>query len=143
MATEPSTDPRPITTYLAAQVLSIPLAGVVAWSLYSTGAPVWLAVIPWLLLSAYLSRKRQPLVAIAVGLQVGAVVLLVVPLLPYVRELRAGASVTAVDIATGFIGPAAVFALGGAVAYLAGTFLKRRAKRKRARRARKVARVQG
>lgn len=141
MVPERNTEPRPITTYLASQVLAIPLAGVIAWSLHSTGTPVWIAVFPWLLLSAYLSRKPQPLVAIAVGLQVGAVVLLVVPLLPHLEELRAGSSVTAVDIATGFIGPAAVFALVGAVAYFTGTLLKRRARRKRARRARKAARV--
>lgn len=128
-------------TYLASQTLAVPIAGVVARSLLSTGAPVWIAIFPWLGLSAYLTRKRQPLVATAVGFQVGAVVLLLVPLLPYLQELRAGSNVTAIDIATGFIGPVTVFALVGAVAYLAGTLLKRRARRKQTRRARTAVRV--
>ncbi|MFQ3319730.1 MAG: hypothetical protein ACI8UR_001204 [Natronomonas sp.] len=137
MATAPSSVDRPVTVYVTAQLLCIPLALLVAWELVSAGLPPWGAVACWLALSAYLSRKRLPSGVLGAGLQLGAVITVLAPLVPYLVAAVEGANVTAVDIATELFGPALAFTVFAAFAYAVGLFLKRRARRKLTRQARK------
>lgn len=126
-----------MSVYLTAQVLGIVFAVLVGWELLAASVPVWGAVLAWLSLSAYLSRKRLPSEALGSGLQFGAVAAALAPIVPYALAAVDGAGVDPVAIATDLFGPTLLFFVLAAIAYVSGLLLKRRARRKLTRRARK------
>lgn len=128
---------RPITVYVTAQALAIVLAGGIAWALAAAGAPVWGAVVGWLGFAAYLSRKRLPSEAVGSALQFAAVIAILAPTAPYLPALVGGSDLSAVAFARAAFGPALVFVLVGGFAYGAGIMLKRRARQKLTKRARR------
>jgi hypothetical protein len=128
---------RPMTVYVTAQVLALALAGALAWTLTATDAPVWGAAVGWFCLSVYLSRKRLPSEALGSALQFGAVLALLAPVAPHLPTLVDGGRFSAVDFARAAFGPTLVFVVFGGVAYGGGVLLKRRARRKLTKRARK------
>lgn len=137
MSTATQNGGRPLTVYLTAQVAGALFAIGAGWALLLADAPVWGALAPWLLVSAYLSRKRLPSEALGSALQLGAVVAIMAPLAPYVPALFDGAEVSSVTIAKELFGPALVFVLIAGLAYAVGILLKRRARRKLTKRSRK------
>jgi len=126
-----------VTVYLTAQVVGVLFAVGVAYALLSVDVPVWGAAGFWLAVSVYLSRKRLPSEALGTGLQFGAVVAVLVPPAPYVGAAVEGAAPDAVTVAREMFGPALLFLVFAAFAYVVGLLLKRRAKRKLTKRARK------
>ncbi|QLD87221.1 hypothetical protein HWV23_16320 [Natronomonas halophila] len=128
---------RPMTVYVTAQVLAVALAGGIAWALAAAGAPVWGAVVGWVGFAAYLSRKRLPSEAMGAALQFGAALVVLAPAAPYLPALVDGADLSPVGFATKAFGPALVFVLFSGIAYGCGVLLKRRARRKLAKRARR------
>lgn len=128
---------RPVTVYLAAQVAGVAFALAVGWLLLEAGVSAWSAVGCWLLVSAYLSRKRLPSEAVGSALHIGAVVALIAPLTPYLPAIVEGAALSPVAVASDLFGPALIVVVLAAGAYVAGHLLKRRARRKLTRRARK------
>jgi hypothetical protein len=128
---------RPLTVYVTAQFLAVVLAGGIAWALTTVGAPVWGAAVGWFGFAAYLSRKRLPSEAVGAALQFGAVLAVLLPAAPYAVAYIEGANVSIVGFAREAFGPALVFVLFGGVAYGAGILLKRRARRKLTKRARR------
>jgi hypothetical protein len=105
--------------------------------LTTVGAPVWGAAVGWFGFAAYLSRKRLPSEAVGAALQFGAVLAVLLPAAPYAVAYIEGANVSIVGFAREAFGPALVFVLFGGVAYGAGILLKRRARRKLTKRARR------
>lgn len=128
---------RPLTVYVTAQFLAVVLAGGIAWALAAAGAPVWGAVLGWLGFAAYLSRKRLPSEAVGSALQFAAVLAILVPAVPYLSALVGGTDLSAVAFARAAFGPALVFVLFGGFAYGAGVMLKRHARQKLTKRARR------
>lgn len=127
---------RPITVYVTAQVVGVLFALGVGWALLETGVPAWWAAACWLPVSAYLSRKRLPAEVLGSALQFGAVLAVLVPAAPYVSN-TVGADLGAVAVARELFAPALVLVVVAGVAYVGGLALKRRARRKLTRRARK------
>jgi hypothetical protein len=137
MAAAARTAGRPVTVYLTAQVAGVAIALAVGWLLLAADVTVWGAVGSWLLVSAYLSRKRLPSEAVGSALHLGAVVALLAPLTPYLPALLEGATLDPVAIASDLFGPVLLVVVVAGVAYAAGFLLKRRARRTLTRRARK------
>ena len=124
---------RPLSVYLTAQVVGVPLALAAGWVLLAVGVPLWGAALPWLLLTAHLSRKRLPSEAVGSALHLVAAVAVLWPL-AYIPRVEEGEGV--VTLARELFGPALVLLVAGAAAYAVGLVLKRRAARELARRAR-------
>lgn len=120
---------RPVSVYVTAQVVSVPVALAAGWVLLEVGAPVWAAAAPWLLLTAHLSRKRLPSEAVgsALHLVAAAAVLWRLAYLPRVAD---GSATGTVALVRELVGPAFVFLVAGGAAFLVGHLLKRRAARK-------------
>lgn len=131
------TGSRPVSVYVTAQLVGIVLAAGVAWSLWTAGVPPWLAVVCWLGLSAHLSRKRLPTEVLGSALQVGALVSLLVPVVPVFRTLQEGGELTAIDVATTLYGPTLAVVVVAGAAFFAGRRLERHARRRLDRRKRR------
>lgn len=130
-------DRRPVTVYVTAQVVGIFFALGAGWTLLRADVPPWGAAACWLVVSAYLSRKRLPSEALGTALQFGAVVAVLAPAAQYLPAVLEGADLRAVSVARELFGPALLLVVVAAAAYVVGLLLKRRAKRKLTRRARK------
>lgn len=93
------------------------------------------AAVPWLLVTAHLSRKRLPAETVGSALHLAAASVVLLPV-AYVPEVLRRGDVDAVTVARELVGPALVLLVAGAAASVVGLLLKRRAARKLARQAR-------
>jgi hypothetical protein len=126
-----------VTVYVTGQVVGRTFALGAGVVLLEACVPVWGAVVPWLVVSAYLSRKRLPSEALGAGLQLTAVAAVLAPVTAFLPAFVDGTDVTALPVATKLFTPVLVLVVVAGVAYVGGLLLKRRAERKLTRRARK------
>lgn len=137
MSTVARSGGRPVTVYVTAGAVGTAFAVAAGWALLLADVPVWGAVVPWLLVSAYLSRKRLPSEALGSALQLGAVAAVLAPVAPYAPAFVEGTDLSAVAVARELFGPALLFVVFAGLAYVVGLLLKRRARRKLTKQARK------
>lgn len=128
---------RPVTVYVTAQVVGVLFALGVGWALLRADVPAWGAAACWLVVSGHLSRKRLPSEALGTALQIGAVLVVFAPMAGYLPAGLDGAEIGAVAVAQDLFGPTLLLVVVAGLSYVGGLLLKRRAKRKLSRRARK------
>ena len=126
-----------MTVYVTAQVVGVLFALGVGWALLRADVPAWGAGACWLVVSGYLSRKRLPSEALGTALQIGAVLAVSAPIAGYLPAAVDGSEFGAVALAQDLFGPALLLVVLAGLSYAGGLVLKRRAKRKLSRRARK------